>query len=142
MEPLQQLTRRQVDALRAIGGRETHDRGVSLKDAAESLKVSPPSALGHLTPLEEMGLISRHRGKSRLTPKGRDTLVEYQRHHRVAESLFSKLGLAPQETCDAAREVDLAISHRTVEQLCAAEGHPAVCPHGQPISPCSDAKGV
>jgi DtxR family transcriptional regulator, Mn-dependent transcriptional regulator len=142
MEPLQQLTRRQVDALRAIGGQETPDHGVSLKVAADSLKVSPPSALGHLTPLEAMGLISRYRGKSRLTPKGRDTLVEYQRHHRVAESLFSKLGLAPQETCDAAREVDLAISHRTVEQLCAAEGHPAVCPHGQPISPCSDAKGV
>jgi DtxR family transcriptional regulator, Mn-dependent transcriptional regulator len=142
MEPLQKLTRRQVDALRAIGSQETIERGVSLKVTAGSLHVSPPSALGHLTPLEEMGLISRYRGKSRLTPRGRDTLVEYQRHHRVAESLFSKLGLAPEETCEAAREVDLAISHRTVEQLCAAEGHPAVCPHGQPISPCSDAKGV
>jgi DtxR family transcriptional regulator, Mn-dependent transcriptional regulator len=141
MEPLQQLTRRQVDALRAIGIQETGERGVSLKVTADSLHVSPPSALGHLTPLEEMGLISRHRGKSRLTPRGRETLVEYQRHHRVAESLFSKLGLAPEETCEAAREVDLAISHRTVEQLCAAEGHPALCPHGQPISPCSDKKG-
>jgi Mn-dependent DtxR family transcriptional regulator len=141
MEPLQQLTRRQVDALRAIGSQETLERGVSLKVTADSLHVSPPSALGHLTPLEEMGLISRYRGKSRLTPKGRNTLVEYQRHHRVAESLFSKLGLAPEQTCEAAREVDLAISHRTVEQLCAAEGHPSQCPHGQPISPCSETKG-
>ncbi|MGC2288429.1 MAG: metal-dependent transcriptional regulator [Thermoplasmata archaeon] len=141
METLQRLTRRQVDALRMIGSRETLERGVSLKIMADSLNVSPPSALGHLTPLEEMGLISRHRGKSRLTLKGRNTLVEYQRHHRVAESLFSKLGLAPQDTCDAAREVDLAISHHTVEQLCAAEGHPSICPHGQPISPCSDKKG-
>jgi DtxR family transcriptional regulator, Mn-dependent transcriptional regulator len=140
MEPLQQLTRRQVDALKAISSQETPERGASLKVTADSLHVSPPSALGHLTPLEEMGLISRYRGKSRLTSRGRDTLVEYQRHHRVAESLFSKLGLAPDETCEAAREVDLAISHRTVEQLCAAEGHPAVCPHGQPISPCSDKK--
>jgi DtxR family Mn-dependent transcriptional regulator len=141
METLQRLTRRQVDALRAVGSRETEERGVSLKVTADSLKVSPPSALGHLTPLEEMGLISRHRGKSRLTPKGRETLVEYQRHHRVAESLFSQLGLAPEQTCEAAREVDLAISHRTVEQLCAAEGHPSICPHGQPISPCADRKG-
>ena len=113
METLQRLTRRQVDALRAIGSRETPEHGVSLKVTADFLKVTPPSALGHLTPLEEMGLISRYRGKSRLTPRGRSTLVEYQRHHRVAESLFGQLGLAPQDTCEAAREVDLAISHHT-----------------------------
>jgi DtxR family transcriptional regulator, Mn-dependent transcriptional regulator len=141
METLQRLTRRQVDALRAIGSQETPDHGVSLKVAANWLKVSAPSALGHLTPLEEMGLISRYRGKSRLTPRGRTTLVEYQRHHRVAESLFGQLGLNPEATCEAAREVDLAISHHTVEQICAAEGHPSICPHGQPISPCSDEKG-
>ncbi|MFZ0830129.1 MAG: metal-dependent transcriptional regulator [Thermoplasmata archaeon] len=138
METLQRLTRRQVDALRAIAGGETADHGVPLKSTAASLRVSPPSALGYLTPLEAMGLIARHRGKSRLTPRGRTTLVEYQRHHRVAESLFSQLGLAPEATCEAAREVDLAISHHTVEQLCAAEGHPSVCPHGAPITPCSD----
>jgi Mn-dependent DtxR family transcriptional regulator len=137
METLQRLTRRQVDALQIIGHRETPDRGVPLKVTADFLKVSPPSALGHVTPLEQMGLITRYRGKSRLTGKGRDTLVEYQRHHRVAESLFGQLGLAPQATCEAAREVDLAISHHTVERLCAAEGHPSVCPHGAPISPCS-----
>ena len=140
METLQRLTRRQVDALRAIAGGETADRGLSLKSTAAALHVRPPSALGYLTPLEEMGLIARHRGKSRLTPRGRSTLVEYQRHHRVAESLFSQLGLAPEATCEAAREVDLAISHHTVEQLCAAEGHPSVCPHGAPITPCSDKK--
>jgi DtxR family transcriptional regulator, Mn-dependent transcriptional regulator len=141
METLQRLTRRQVDALRAIGSRETPHRGVPLKVTADWLNVSPPSALGHLTPLEEMGLITRYRGKSRLTPKGRSTLVEYQRHHRVAESLFGQLGLGPEATCEAAREVDLAISHRTVEQVCAAEGHPATCPHGQPISPCEGERG-
>jgi Mn-dependent DtxR family transcriptional regulator len=141
MEPLQQLTRRQVDALRAIGGRETAARGISLKEIAVSLRVTPPSALGFLTPLEHMGLIARYRGKSRLTQRGRATLVEYQRHHRVAESLFSQLGLTPDATCVAAREVDLAISHHTVEQLCAAEGHPSLCPHGAPITPCSDKTG-
>lgn len=136
METLQRLTRRQVDALRTIASRETPGRGVSLKSTAAFLNVSPPSALGYLTPLEEMGLIARRRGKSWLTPKGRTTLVEYQRHHRVAESLFGRLGLAPQDTCEAAREVDLAISHQTVERICAAEGHPATCPHGEPIPPC------
>ena len=138
METLQRLTRRQVDALRAIANHESPERGASLKVTAVSLHVTPPSALGYITPLEEMGLIVRHRGKSRLTSKGRSTLVEYQRHHRVAESLFGQLGLDPRETCQAAREVDLAISHHTVEQICAAEGHPATCPHGQPITPCAD----
>lgn len=136
METLGRLTRRQVDALRSIGTAETPLRGVSLKVVAASLKVQPPSALGHLTPLEEMGLVVRYRGKSRLTPKGRTTLIEYQRHHRVAETLFGNLGLGAAETCAAAREIDLAISHRTIEEICRAQHHPVACPHGEPIAPC------
>lgn len=136
METLQQLTRRQIDALRSIGTQETPERGVALKSTALSLKVRPPSALGYLSPLESMGLIVRHRGKSRLTARGRATLTEYQRHHRVAETLFGSLGLAPAETCAAAREIDLALSHRTVEEVCRAQQHPSECPHGAPIGPC------
>jgi DtxR family transcriptional regulator, Mn-dependent transcriptional regulator len=141
MEPLARLTRRQVEALQTIGPRETPLRGVSLKVIAASLKMRPPSALAHLTPLERLGLVERHRGKSRLTTRGRATLLEYQRHHRVAETLFSQLGLSPEATCAAAREVDLSLSHKTVERVCAAEGHPSVCPHGEPITPCSERKG-
>ncbi len=141
METLQQLTRRQIDALRSIGSEETPDHGVPLKVTAASLKVRPPSALGYLTPLESMGLIARYRGKSRLTPRGRSTLLEFQRHHRIAESLFGNLGLSPSEVCRAAQEVDLALSHLTIERLCDAEGHPSVCPHGEPIPPCSGQRG-
>jgi DtxR family transcriptional regulator, Mn-dependent transcriptional regulator len=140
METLQRLTHRQVEALRVIGSRQGEARGASLKDIAFGLRVRPPSALAHLGPLEELGLISRFRGKSRLTNRGSTCLEEYQRHHRVAESLFSRAGLSADATCRAAREVDLALSHRTVERICAAEGHPAVCPHGAPISPCSNEK--
>ncbi len=142
METLQRLTRRQVDTLRAIRAHESLERGAALKEIADDLAMTPPSALGHLTPLEELRLVSRHRGKSRLTEKGRTTLVEYQRHHRVAETLFGQLGLAPSESCTAAREIDLAISHRTVEEICRAQRHPAACPHGQPIAPCSDRRGA
>ena len=140
METLERLTRRQVDVLRAIGPRETPGGGVSLKAIAATLGVRPPSALGHVTPLEQLGLIERYRGKSRLTARGRATLVEYERHHRVAETLFGRLGLSPDATCRAAREVDLSLSHRTVERVCAAEGHPSVCPHGEPIANCSTGK--
>jgi Mn-dependent DtxR family transcriptional regulator len=142
METLQKLTRRQLDTLQAVLAKETPDRGASLNAIASSLKLSAPSALGHITPLEDLGLVARHRGKSRTTEKGRRTLVEYQRHHRVAETLFGHLGLAPAETCAAAREIDLAISHRTVEEVCRAQQHPVACPHGEPIGPChSSSKG-
>jgi DtxR family transcriptional regulator, Mn-dependent transcriptional regulator len=136
METLQRLTRRQVDALSSVGARETPERGVSLKATAATLKVRPPSALNHLSKLEELGLVVRYRGKSRLTGRGRHTFLEYQRHHRVAETLFGNLGLRPEETCAAAREIDLAISHRTVGEVCRAQRHPATCPHGEPIEPC------
>lgn len=139
METLQKISRRQLEALQVIRARETPERGVALKEVARSLHLTPPSALGHLTPIERLGLVERHRGKSRLTPKGRATLEEYQRHHRVAETMFGRLGLTPAETCSAAREIDLAISHRTVEEVCRAQRHPASCPHGEPIAPCRTA---
>jgi len=138
MEALQHLTRRQFDMLQAIRAREFPDRGAPLKSLAAQLGVSPPSALAHLTPLEERGLVVRFRGKSRLTSRGRDTLLEYERHHRVVENLFGSLGLSPADTHAAALEVDLAISHETVDRICAAGGHPSTCPHGHPIPPCRD----
>ncbi|HYB79083.1 MAG TPA: metal-dependent transcriptional regulator [Thermoplasmata archaeon] len=139
METLQQLTHRQVEALRVIAARQDEVRGASLKEIAVGLHVRPPSALAHLGPLEQLGLISRFRGKSRLTDRGSRTLLEYQRHHRVAETLFGNLGLGPKETCAAAHEIDLAISHRTVDQICRAQQHPSECPHGAPILPCHHA---
>ena len=137
METLQRLTRRQLDVLQVISSEETAERGAALNALAASLKLTPPSVLGHLTPLEHLGLVLRYRGKTRLTQRGRSTLLEYRRHHRVAETLFGRLGLPPGETCAAAREIDLALSHRTVEEVCRAQQHPAACPHGEPIAPCS-----
>ena len=132
------MTWKRIDALRAVLARETPERGASLRAIASDLAVTPPSALDHLTQLEALDLVTRHRGKTRLTLRGRNTLVEYQRHHRIAEGMFRRLGLSPEETCRAAREVDIAISHRTVERLCRAEGHPAECPHGEPIPACRE----
>jgi Mn-dependent DtxR family transcriptional regulator len=139
METLQKLTRRQLEALQAIFAAETPERGASLNAIAISLQQTAPSALGHVTPLEELGLVARYRGKSRVTESGRRTLMEYQRHHRIAETLFGHLGLAPRDSCTAAREIDLALSHRTVEEVCRAQRHPSECPHGEPIAPCHSA---
>lgn len=141
MEALERLTRRQVDALETIRSRETSDRGVSLNAIAADLHLRAPSALAHVTVLERMGLVDRYRGKSRLTPRGRACALEYQRHHRLAEQMFARLGFPAKDLCAAAREVDLALDHATVERLCRAEGHPTVCPHGRPIPPCGHAPG-
>jgi Mn-dependent DtxR family transcriptional regulator len=140
METLQRLSRRQVEAIQIISAHETPEHGVALKLIASRLKMSPPSALGHLTPLEAFGLVRRYRGKTRLTERGLATLREYQRHHRVAETLFGTLGLRPEATCAAAKEIDLAISHRTIEEVCRAQQHPTTCPHGEPITPCASSK--
>lgn len=136
MEILERLSRRQIDALLAVRRAESGEKGASLNRVAQELHVSAPSALGHVSVLEELGLVSRYRGKSRVTPRGDACLTEYRRHHRVAENLFQRLGLPPADTHAAALEVDLALSHRMVDRLCAAEGHPKECPHGEPIEPC------
>ena len=142
MEPLQRLSRRQLETLRIVAAGTTETRGVSLNAVAAQLGVRPPSALAHLGPLEELGLVDRFRGKSAVTRRGRACLDEYLRHHRIAESLFAQAGLAADASHTAALEVDLALSHRTVQELCEAEGHPTICPHGQPIAPCSTGRGA
>ncbi|HYA58318.1 MAG TPA: iron dependent repressor, metal binding and dimerization domain protein [Thermoplasmata archaeon] len=136
MEVLERLSRRQVEALAAVRRGESGEKGASLNFVARELGIRPPSALDRLTTLEELHLLARYRGKSRLTPRGEACLAEYQRHHRVAESLFQRLGLSAEDTHAAALEVDLALSHQTVNRLCEAEGHPKECPHGEPIAPC------
>lgn len=139
MEVLQRLTRARLEALRRVATLGTSPRGVPLQVLARSLRMTPPSALGHLTVLEELGLVERYRGKTRITPKGSDAIREYVRHHRVAEALFAQAGLSADDSCRAAREVDLALSHTMVAKVCASERHPEVCPHGDPIDPCTGA---
>jgi Mn-dependent DtxR family transcriptional regulator len=137
METLQRLTRRQLDTLRFVASHAVGDRGLGLSGVAEGLGVRPPSALEHLSTLEALGLVERFRGKSRATRRGLACLDEYLRHHRVAESLFARAGLSVEATHAAALEVDLALSHHTVQRICEGEGHPEVCPHGEPIAPCA-----
>ena len=135
MEVLRRLTRRQVDALQAIQRLESPERGAALNGIASTLNVRPPSALDHLTALEGLGLVTRHRGKTRLSDAGRDCLLDYQRHHRIAESLLQHAGLRAEETCRAAREIDLALSHQMITRIYRAGGEPEECPHGGRIPP-------
>ncbi len=142
MEVLEKLDRRQIETLTAVRKGQNEVRGASLNFIADALGIRAPSALGRLTTLERLHLVTRYRGKTRLSAQGEACLLEYRRHHRVAESLFQHLGLSVDATHAAALEVDLAFSHRTIDRLCEAEGHPKECPHGEPIAPCSTRAGT
>jgi DtxR family transcriptional regulator, Mn-dependent transcriptional regulator len=137
MEVLERLGRRQLETLMAVRQGQSEVAGASLNFVARTLGIRAPSALGRLTTLERLHLVTRYRGKTRLSSRGEACLMEYRRHHRVAENLFQHLGLSAEATHSAALEVDLALSHRTIDRLCEAEGHPKVCPHGDPIEPCA-----
>lgn len=141
MEVLQRLTRKQVTVLEKISHYQGSDSGVPLKTLAESMKIRPPSALIHVRVLQNEGLVGRRAGKTWITRKGVSCISEYRRHHRIAEMMFTNLSFAPEDACRAALEIDLALTHATVEKVCGAEGHPSACPHGEPIAPCSKSSG-
>lgn len=136
MEDLQKLTKKQLVTLQVIETTSDSSKGTSLKTIASRLEIKPPSALELVRALESIGLVVRKSGKTKLSAAGKKCLEEYNRHHRVAEVLFSHF-LSPDEAHKAAVEIDLSISHELVEMLCAAEGHPKTCPHGKPIQTCS-----
>lgn len=138
METLQRLTRRQLEVLQLVERLPATRKGVSLEDIAASLFIKPPSALEHVRALQYMGLVRRVSGKTRITARGRLCLNDYERHHRIAESVFYKMKLPVDEACRAAKEIDMALSHDIVERLCSIQGHPKACPHGKPIPPCSE----
>ncbi|MEM3637434.1 MAG: metal-dependent transcriptional regulator [Conexivisphaerales archaeon] len=138
MELLQKLTRRQVEVLLTIKGLPLKKKGVQLEDIASALGVSPPTALEHVKALQYLGLVRRVAGKTRVTSRGEACINEYWRHHRVAESLFFTLHFPADRACEAAKMVDLALSHEIIDRLCSVQGHPRACPHGQPIPPCSE----
>lgn len=140
MEILQKLTRRQLDVLQLIRDLPAAKKGVKLEDIALSLGVKPPTALQHLKVLQYLGLVKRASGKTKITKRGEACLDEYQRHHRIVENMFFNFRFTPDRACQAAKQIDLILSHDMIEELCTAQGHPKECPHGQPIAACSGEK--
>lgn len=140
MEDLQKLTKKQLTTLQVINDNSDSTKGVSLKKIASELNIKPPSALELVRALEALDLVERTSGKTRLSESGMKCLEEYNRHHRIAEILFSHF-LSPEECHKAANEIDLSISHEVIDMICAAEGHPRTCPHGNPITTCESEEG-
>ncbi|MGC8618314.1 MAG: metal-dependent transcriptional regulator [Thermoplasmata archaeon] len=134
MEPLEMLSRKQLEALKTVASLSNNQKGVPLKIIATALNIRPPSALELLRALENLHLVSRKSGRTKLTKTGLNCLDEYYRHRRVLEVLFFKL-MDQDSSMKAIKEAELAFSHETVQRIWAGEGKPEHCPHGQPIRP-------
>ena len=113
---------------------ENHDL-VTNKELSEMLKVSPPSVSEMITKLQKQGYVdyTAYKG-SKMTRKGRKEAGRLMRYHALWEVfLVNKLHFSWSE----AHELAEGLEHQTMDTLCERLddflGHPAYCPHGDPI---------
>ncbi len=86
--------------------------------------------------LLSQGLLAFAEGRIAFTERGRAQAAAAVRRVRLAEALLAKTlapGAVPSQ-CGRAAPVAAGIE----DQVCAFLGHPALCPHGRPISPAGD----
>jgi DtxR family Mn-dependent transcriptional regulator len=119
-------------ALRAMtdGGATTQASAL-----ARSLHVSPQAAsemLGRLA-AEELVQVPPGGGLS-LTPRGREAADTIFRRHSLLEWLLTTvIGLGWAESDEEAGRLQGAVSPRVEAAIAELMGHPATCPHGNPI---------
>lgn len=104
-----------------------------MKDVANRMKVSPPTAVGFLDKLKGMALVEKGPSGYRLSKKGVDCLNDATRSHRLLETLLVRNGLLPDEACRVSSSLGGPIREPELEKLCANLSHPETCPHGRPI---------
>jgi DtxR family Mn-dependent transcriptional regulator len=116
---------------------------VSTTALAERLNVSGPAAVRMVRRLHQGGLLDHlpYRGV-RLTPSGsKAALLGIRRHRLVERFLVDVLKFGWHEVHDEADELQKGITQRLEDRMDELMGHPATCPHGDPI-PSRDGKMV
>ena len=108
---------------------------VGIAAIAARLGISPVSASEMIHRLEERRLVEHRRYRGvRLTRPGRDHARALIRRHRLWERfLADELGLPWESVHDLACELEHAVGAEVTEALAERLGHPATCPHGNPI---------
>lgn len=111
------------------------DKPVPISALAGRLGVSAVSATEMIHRLEHNGLIAHYPYKGvALTDPGRRQAVEVIRSHRLWECfLTGHLGISWQEAHDLACRLEHATDAVVTDALEVYLGHPATCPHGNPI---------
>ena len=108
-----------------------------ITEVAESLEVTPPSAVEMLKKIEKEGLVNyKARTGVSLTKSGRKLARRIVRNHRLAELLLTKI--LEVDVDDAAHEIvacaiEHHISDNIADAVCTKLGHPRKCPHGNDI---------
>jgi len=128
------VTRRELDCLRAVYELSADGWPVRLVDAANSLSVSPPTALVMMDRLVKEGLLKKGPTGYLLSDEGKKQAEAVVMAHRVIETLLYRAGFDPNEACAQARKFDVSVPEVVVKKLYDYLGRPAECPHGKRIA--------
>lgn len=123
------------DYVKAIYKLQQDTESVSTLALAARLHTTAPAAtkmLGRLRALKLADYIPYH--GVRLTAGGEKVALEVIRHHRLLELYLSQaMGYAWDEVDAEAEKLEHVISEEFEARIDALLGHPALCPHGDPI---------
>jgi DtxR family Mn-dependent transcriptional regulator len=89
--------------------------------------------------LADRGLVTVASSEVAFTPRGENRARDVVRRRRLAERLFTDtFAIAGSEVDTNACKFEHIISPELEQKICAFLGHPATCPHGNPIpsGPC------
>jgi putative ABC transport system ATP-binding protein len=89
-----------------------------------------------LSRMSDLRLVALNDGEAQLTPAGSQRARDVVRRHRLAERLFKDTFSIDETEADTqACRFEHIISPELDQRICTFLGHPATCPHGNPIPP-------
>jgi putative ABC transport system ATP-binding protein len=96
----------------------------------------PANPVRTISRMADLHLVEVHNGEVRLTGPGSRRARDVVRRHRLAERLFKDtFAIDDSEAHTQACKFEHIISPELEQRICAFLGHPAACPHGNPIPP-------
>jgi DtxR family Mn-dependent transcriptional regulator len=123
------------DYLQVIYNMTREGKTVIAARLADKMGVAAPTVWATLQRMQRDNLVEvKERKEIFLSKAGWEAAESIIRRHRLAERLLTDLlGLKWHEAHEEAHRIEHAISPRVEEQILAVLGHPATCPHGNPI---------
>ena len=120
--------------LEAIHELEEEGTPVIQARVAERVGHSAPAVSETIRRLKADGYVTVEEREVHLTPRGRTRAESVVRKHRLAELLLTEIiGLPWHKAHDEACRWEHVISDEVEQRLVELLGHPATCPHGNPI---------
>jgi DtxR family transcriptional regulator, Mn-dependent transcriptional regulator len=123
------------DYIKAIYKARSDKGSITTQDLADRLSVSAPAVSKMMRRLTELRLISHAPYQAvELTDAGEKMALEIIRHHRLLELyLVQAMGFTWDNVHEEAERLEHHISEEFEDRIDELLGHPAACPHGDPI---------